>query len=805
MNSFKAPGRKGWWSRAAAALGFAALLLSAAPVLADDVQARDRDEKAGAVDVKARDADVKARAAIDVEGNKRVEAATVRSYFNANPDGRIDEAARDAALKALIATNLFDKVSIDRKGERLLVHVHEAPVIGRVAFEGNKRVKDDQLSPTIESKPRGSLQRAMVQADVERIVEAYRHLGRDDVAVKPVIIDRGDDRVDLVFEVTEGAKTPVKQVNFVGNTVFGKRQLAAVIKTSANNMLSFLLGGDVYDADIVAADRERLRNYYRNKGYADANVRSAAVEFDPAIHGYTLTFTIEEGPLYQVGNIGIDSHVEGVEPEKLRRLVLVKSNAAFDGSAVDKTDDALAIELAKLGYPFAHVAPRYARDTNAKRIDVTFAIEQGQRTYVERIDIHGNTRTRLYVIRREFDIGEGDAYNKGLIDRAERRLKNLNYFKTVKITAKPGSSSDRVIVDVDLVEEQTGDFYVSGGYSTVDGWLAEVKLGDRSVGGTGVALASTFTFGQFTRGVDVSATDPFFFGNRASAGIDLFARQTVANTYQSWGTETFGATMLIGTPLSEQLGVQWRYSLYRQNITLNPASLGAPPSIAIQQAAQTGPQWVSAVGDTATYSTLDNNKAPTSGFSSQLRQDLAGLGGDVRFLRTTEDFRYYHAINSDVVALARAQGGYITGLGGSQVPLINSFFGGPSMVRGFAPNGFGPRDLTPGTTMDNVGGSLYWATTAELQSNIPGLPAEYGLKAVAFVDAGTVFRYSGPTTFPGSSQSLQVANANVLRSSLGAGLSWASPFGALTVTYAAPLSKASYDVVQPLGFTASPF
>ena len=262
--------------------------------------------------------------------------------------------------------------------------------------------------------------------------------------------------------------------------------------------------------------------------------------------------------------------------------------------------------------------------------------------------------------------------------------------------------------------------------------------------------------------------------------------------------------MLIGTPISEQLGMQFRYSISRQDVTLDPASLAAPPSIVVQPAARPGRNGCRRSA-TPRPTTVDNPKAPTSGFSSQLRQDLAGLGGDVRFLRTTEDLHYYHALNDDVVALARAQGGYITGWGGSQVPLIDNFFGGPSMVRGFAPNGFGPRDLTPGTTMDNVGGSMYWATTAELQSNIPGVPPEYGLKAVAFVDAGSVFRYSGPTTFPGSTQSLQLANSNVVRSSVGAGLTWASPFGALTVSYAVPLTKASYDVTQPLGFTAGGF
>jgi len=743
--------------------------------------------------------------AIVVEGNKRVDAATVRSYFKAAADGRFDEAARDAGLKALIGTRLFDKVSVDRTGEKLIVHLHEAPVLDKVIFEGNKRVKDTDLTPVIESKPRGSLQRAVVQSDANHIVEAYKHVGRDDVSVKPVIIDRGNDRVDLVFEVTEGAKTPVKQINFTGNTAFGKRQLAAVIKTSANNMLSFLTGGGVYDPDMVNADRELLRTYYRNKGYADVNVPSADAEYDPGTKAFTLTYTIDEGPIYHFGDIAIDSHVEGIDPDKLRRLLSVQPGTLFDGAALDKNNDKISAELAKLGYPFARVQSRTTRETATRRMDVAFAIDQGPRAYIERIDISGNTRTRGYVIRREFDIGEGDAFNKGLIDRAERRLKNLDYFKTVKITTKPGSTPDHVILDVELQEKDTGDFSIAGGYSTTEGWLAEVKLGDRNFAGTGTALTSSFNYGEYARGFDVSATDPGFFGNRASAGIDLSAKETDSSPYQSYGTVNYGATMLVGTPISEQLGMQFRYSISRQEVTLDPASLAAPPSIVVQQAAAAGPQWVSAVGDTATYSTLDNSKAPTEGFSSQLRQDLAGLGGDVRFMRTTEDFKYYHALNDDVVALARAQGGYITGWGGSQVPLIDNFFGGPSMVRGFAPNGFGPRDLTPGTTMDNVSGSMYWATTAELQSNIPGVPSEYGLKAIAFVDAGSVFRYSGPTTFPGSAQSLQLANGNVLRSSVGAGLTWASPFGPLNVSYAVPITKASYDVTQPLGFSASPF
>ena len=784
MRQCRAPARPSWRSRAAAALFVAAL---------------------GPVSALATEAAAQARETITVEGNRRVDTDTVRSYFHAAPDGRFDEAARDAALKALLATGLFDNVRIERAGERLIVHLAEAPVLDRVAFEGNKKIKDTDLTAVVQSKPRGTLQRAVVQADANRILEAYRHAGRDDVGVAPQIISRGDGRVDLVYVVTEGAKTTVRQIDFVGNRVFGKRQLAAVIKTSATNMLSFLTGGDEYDPDRISADREQLRVYYRSKGYADASVTTAKAEYDPAIKGFTLTFSIDEGPLYHFGDITVVCYVPGLDSEKLRPLLVARRGAVFNGGALDKTTEALTIELAKLGFPFAQAAPRVSRDAAAQRIDVTFTIDQGPRTYVERIEIHGNTRTRDYVIRREFDIAEGDAYNKTLIDRAERRLKNLNYFKTVKISSQPGSAADRVVLDIAVAEQSTGDFSISGGYSTTDGLLAEVKVGDRNFLGSGKAVSASVTYGQYARGVDLSLSEPYFLGTRVSAGIELYGRQNQSSPYQSYGSDIYGATMQFGTPITEQLGVQYRYSLYNQDITLNTATLTATPSLPLQQAALAGPQWVSAVGSTVTYSTLDNTKSPTNGFKSQLTQDLAGLGGDVNFLRTTEDMRYYHALNDDVVGLVRAQGGYITGWGGKQAPLINSFFGGPTMVRGFAPNGFGPRDLTPGTTMDNVGGSMYWATTAELQSNIPGVPQEYGLKATAFVDAGSVFRYSGPTTFPGSAQSLQIANTNVVRSSVGAGLTWASPFGNLTVDYAVPLTKAAYDVVQPLRFSAGGF
>ena len=742
-------------------------------------------------------------ATIAVEGNKRVEASTIRDYFQQGAGGKSDAGAFDAGLKALLATGLFETADINRTGGQIVIHVSEAPLLGRVAFEGNKKVQDKELTAVITSKAGETLQRARVQEDAARIKEVYSKSGRDDVTVLPLTISRGNDRLDLVFQIVEGARTTVKTISFTGNQAFGARQLKAVIKTTESHVLSFLLHDDVYDPDRLEADRELLRQYYLKKGFADVRVRAAVAEYDPDKSGFTVKFTIDEGPVYRFGQTSVTSNVPGLDSHDLERLVVAREGQVFDNTALDKSIDAISNELAKRGFPFAQTALHAEHDAQGRRIAANFVVDNGPRTYIERIDIHGNTRTRDYVIRREFDIAEGDAYNKALVDRAERRLKNLNYFKTVKITNKPGSARDRVILDVELQEQSTGDFSISGGYSTTDGALAEVKVGDRNFLGSGEDVEAAVTYGQYSKGVDFSVTEPSTLGSRISTGADIFYKETLASPTQSYGTQNYGTTLQVGTPITEQLGVQWRYSIYNQAVTLDPSTLTAVPSLPIQQAALAGPAWVSSVGDTVTVNTLDNNKAPTNGFISQLKQDVAGLGGDVNFFRTTEDLRYYQSLNDDVVSIVRAQGGMISGFGGKQVPLIDTFFGGSQLVRGFATNGFGPRDLTPGSTMDNVGGNLYWASTFELQSNIPGVPPEYGIKATSFVDAGSVWAYRGPTTF--GSTSIQLANSNVVRSSVGAGLTWASPFGALTVDYAVPITKAAYDVVQPLRFGAGPF
>ncbi len=475
---------------------------------------------------------------IVVEGSRRVEADTIRSYFKPGPGGRLGPEQEDEALKSLLGTGLFADVRINHAGGRIVVTVVENPVINRVAFEGNKKAKDEQLTAEVQSKPRGTLSRPTVQADVQRIIEIYHRSGRFDVSVDPKIIELPNNRVDLVFEIKEGEKTGVKDIRFVGTHAFSSGRLKDIVKTSESNFLSFLQTTDIYDPDRVEADRDLLRRFYLKHGYADVRIVSAVGEYDPSKKGFVVTFTIDEGAQYRVGTVDVVSNVHAIDPASLRSQVKLGPGSVYNADLVEKSVESMTIAAAKHGYAFATVRPRGDRKFETKTINLVFVVEEGARAYIERINVRGNTRTRDYVIRREFDLSEGDAYNRALVDRAERRLKNLNYFKTVKITNEPGSAPDRVVVNVDVEEQPTGEFSVSGGYSTADGLIGEVSVADRNLMGRGNYAKASFTYGQYVKGFDLSFVEPYLFGYRMAGGIDLFARQNLANSYVSYDSQT---------------------------------------------------------------------------------------------------------------------------------------------------------------------------------------------------------------------------------------------------------------------------
>ncbi|HVY57611.1 MAG TPA: outer membrane protein assembly factor BamA [Xanthobacteraceae bacterium] len=757
---------------------------------------------------------------IAVEGNRRVEAETIRSYFHLGPGERLDAAKIDAGLKALYATGLFQDVKINHAGGRLVVSVIENPVINRVAFEGNKKAKDEQLSAEIQSKPRGTFSRAVVQSDTQRIIEVYQRSGRYDVHVEPKIIELPNNRVDLVFEINEGPKTSVKQIVFVGNHAFSDYRLKDVIKTGQANWLSWLKNNDIYDPDRVEVDRDLLRRFYLKNGFADVRIVSAVGEYDPSRQGFVVTFTIEEGPQYRFGTVDIQSNVAAVTPASLRSVMTTSPGSVYNADAVQKSVEDMTIAIAKRGYPFASVRPRGDRDFENRRVNLVYVVEEGQRLYIERINIRGNTRTRDYVIRREFDIVEGDAYNRALVDRAERRLKNLNYFKSVKITNEPGSAPDRIVLDVDVEEQSTGEFSVAGGYSTADGLIGEISIGERNLLGRGQVARAAVQFGQRARGFDLSFVEPYFLGYRLALGLDVFDKETTQANYVSYTSKMLGGGVRLGIPITDNLTFTPRYSAYRQEIELdpqfnncnniNPDNVNTFPvptcyqdgeaSLAVRKELAQGPVLVSLVGYGLSYNTLDNIKNPTSGLAIDFKQDFAGVGGDVNFIKSIVDSRYYYEVLPDIISVTRVQAGHITGWGGDDVRMLDHFQGGPNLVRGFEPAGWGPRDLTPGTNQDPLGGTMYWAASLELQTPLFFAPKDFGMRAAVFADAGQLWDYRGPTFWDVTGESLTVGDSKMIRSSVGAGLIWDSPFGPLRFDFAYALSKESYDRTQIFRF-----
>ncbi|GLK69518.1 outer membrane protein assembly factor BamA [Hansschlegelia plantiphila] len=772
---------------------------------------------------------------ISVRGNQRVDAETVRSYFTGR--GPLTQPVIDEGIRGLYASGLFSDVRVTRSGGGIVVSVSENQVINRVAFEGNSKVKDAVLTAEVQSKSRGPFNPAVVQSDAQRITEIYRRSGRYEATVTPKTINQPNGRVDLVFEINEGDKTKIQAITFEGNEAFGDGTLRDQMTTTESNWLSWIKTSDVYDPDRVNADLELLRKFYLNHGYADFRVISANADLDKTTNAFTLKIAVEEGQQYRFGAINVESNVPEIDGATLKSKIVSSAGSIYSAQDVDKSVEAMSLELAARGYAFAQVRPRGDRNLSERTIGLTYVVEEGARVYVERINIRGNTRTRDYVVRREFDIGEGDAYNQIFIDRAERRIKALGFFKTVKITTEPGSSPDRVIVNVDVEDQPTGEFSVAGGYSTSDGIIGEVALGERNFLGRGQYARIAAQFGQNASGFDFSFTEPYFLGYRVSAGFDAYVKRRDDTDYTSYKVDTYGGGIRFGFPVSEEFTIGTRYQLYQQDLKIpgryrdiynkNGNVNEDRASAAIFEAE--GKTITSLAGLSLIYNTLDNPADPTLGFYAELKGDVAGLGGDAKYVRATFDGRYYHPLVLDnVIGMLRVQGGHVKAFGSDDLRVLDHFPGGPDLVRGFEPQGFGPRDVRSryangsinpfkGSPNDDpLGGTTYFGASAEAQFPIFGLPKEIGLKGAVFADAGTVFNYEGirsisgvrngdgaPGNLAGGTSKIEVnaMDSKKIRSSVGASLLWNSPLGPIRFDFAKVLTKEKYDETQFFRFS----
>ena len=712
-----------------------------------------------------------------VEGTQRIEPDTVKSYLVIKEGDAFDPGRIDRSLKSLFATGLFADVTLRRQGNALVVSVVENPVINRIAFEGNDKVETTDLEAEVQLRPRVIYTRTKVQNDVQRILSIYRRNGRFAATVEPKVIQLPQNRVDLVFEINEGELTEIRSIRFIGNRQFSDGRLRSVIRTKETVWWRLFSSDDKFDPDRLTFDRELLRRFYLTDGFADFRVISAVAELTPDRKNFFITFTVDEGARYRFGRIDVEARLRDLKAESIANAVEIDEGDWYNVELVNTAINALTDRVAELGYSFVDVRPRINRDREGQTIDVAFEVTEGPRVFVDRIDIVGNVRTQDKVIRREFRLVEGDAFNSAKLRRSRQRIQNLDFFESVKVEQLPGSAADKTVIKVEVEEKSTGQLSFGAGFSSTNGILGDVSVVERNFLGKGQQLGVSLTVAALKSEVRLAFTEPYFLGREIRAGADLFRYSQDLQDSSSFDIDSTGFGLRGGYAITENLRQDWRYGLKVSKIS----DVASDASQLIRD--EIGTETSSEISHTLTYDRRDNVTLPTKGYVIRVNNDLAGLGGTIRHLRNKITGVKYFPIADEWVFSVSGSGGYIIGLG-EKVDILERFYLGGDDLRGFANRGVGPRDIT---TEDSLGGE--WMYSGSLQVRFPlGLPPELGINGRAFTDVGSIGQLDPSASFVRDTGSIRVA--------AGVGISWQSPFGPLGIDAAIPIIKEDFDITE---------
>jgi outer membrane protein insertion porin family len=780
-------------SRASLAILFALAPLSAARALAQDESVTE----APVAPVQVATPIVRQ---ILVEGNQRVESDTVLSYLVIQTGNYLDARAVNLSIQTLFATGLFSDVRIEDRGEIVVVYVQENPIVNQVILEGNNAVDDDQITDEIQAQPRAIFTRARVQSDVQRIIEVYRRTGRFAAQVTPRIIEQPQNRVDLIFEISEGPVTGVSRINFIGNDTFSDRELRGQLVTAESRWYRFFSSNDNYDPDRLEYDRELLRQFYQNQGYADFRVVSAVAELTPDQEDFYITFSLDEGDIYSFGEISVTTDLPDISTDFLTSALPAQTGQLYQGELIESSVDTLTFATGAAGYAFVNIRPRISRNRADRTVDVEFVIDEGPRVYIERIDIVGNTRTLDHVIRRELELVEGDAFNRALIDRSRNRVRRLGFFEEVEITEAQSSAEDRARLQVEVTEQPTGELAFGAGFSSTDSFLIDMSISERNLRGRGQFLRFRISASSRREQVDIRFTEPRFLDRNLAAGFDLFSVRSDFAREASFETQSTGISLRAGFPTTRSTNLGLRYTLRNDDVTV---FAGANSGLF----AQSGERITSVFGYTLQWDRTNDPIQPTRGFRIQISQDFAGVGGDVRYVQSETTGSFYRGLWPDVVASFSFNAGFILGWGGDSIRINDRFFKGGNTFRGFETAGVGPRivgrEAATGIIRggDALGGRAYAIGSLELAFPT-GLPEEYGVRASLFTDFGTVGLLDDDAQIADSGGvGSFTADDLSLRVSAGVSISWDSPFGPIRFDIAEALVNETYDKAEFFRFS----
>ena len=728
---------------------------------------------------------------ITVAGAQRLEPNTILSYIRLRPDDPWNQAAGDQILKELYATELFSNANVAFDNGVVTITVTENPVINRILLEGNKRIKEEKIRPEIKLAPRQIFTRSKVRADVARIIELYKRQGRFAATVEPKMVQLAQNRVDVVFEITEGAKSKVRQINIIGNEAFGDGQLKGEMITKEARLLSFFSSNTSYDPDRLAFDQQKLRQFYLTQGYADFRVVSAVAELTPDKQDFIITYVVEEGERYKFGDVKVESQLRDFDSAIMTKNLAIKPGDFYNAKLVEDTVEQFTDLAGTFGYAFADVDPRFARNKDTLTMDVTFILKEAPRVYVERVDINGNTLTQDKVVRREFRLAEGDAFNTLSVKRSTARIKSLGYFQeNFEVEQKDGSTPDRVVLEANVEEKATGELQLSAGFSSIENFILQGAIRQRNFRGRGQTIGLSVNYSSYSKSAQASFTEPYLFDKNISAGVDIYRRDFSNFNFASGNRRnttfkqtTTGGSLRLGVPLTEYSSVIASYTLNFDQVTLdprlyfsnrlNPPGLSCDPLLAGRYLCDAiGNRTSSILGLTVALDTTDSRVRPTRGRSASLTTEFAGLGGDVRYLRLRGRAAQFWPIGGGFIFSLSGEGGAIRSFedrkqpGQDDVRLTDRFFLGEPQIRGFAIRGVGPRVLrypydANGALItdrrrigdDAIGGNAYYLGRAEIEIPLGSGARELGLRPSVFVDVGALFNVTAPLltqNLPGS-------------------------------------------------------
>ncbi|MCL2504857.1 MAG: outer membrane protein assembly factor BamA [Alphaproteobacteria bacterium] len=734
-------------------------------------------------------ADVSRIAAVQIEGTQRIEDATVLSHLKLQVGDEVSSQQIDDFLKTLYATGLFQDVdvSIDRNGV-LLIRVAENPIINRIAFEGNSAIDTEDLVKETKLRPRMTYTVPKVEQDVDRILELYRKSGRFGASVVPKIVKLEQNRVDLVFEIIEGDKTGIQNINFIGNKVFSDSELREVVSSKESAWWRFLSTSDYYDQERINYDKELLRRFYLNSGFIDFRVDSSVVELTPDRRDFFVTFTMEEGERYKFGQISVSSELKGVDSSVFEKFILARQGDWYSADLVEKSVAKLGAVLGDMQYAFAGIVPDINRNKDERTVDLVFHIKEGQKVLVGRIDISGNVSTVDKVIRREMLLAENDPFSASALQKSEQNIRDLGFFSDVKVTTTDGDQLDRADIQVAVAEKATGEASIGGGYSSTDGPLGSVSLSQSNFMGSGQYARLGATISGRTQQFDFSFTEPYFMDRKLSAGFDVYARTTDNQDVSSYDVRSIGTELRTSYPLSSEIRQKIAYSLHQDKISNVPADA----SIYVKD--QAGTSLTSSIGQSLFYDTRDSRLNPTLGYVYYLDTTVAGVGGDRKWFKTSLGGTQYYPLAEKWILSGSFEGAKIWSFNSGGTKINERFFLGGDNLRGFEYAGIGDRDVSSSYN-DALGGDWYVKGTANLEMPTP-LSSEFGIRAHLFSDIGILGSMDNPP-LSGS----KIIRGQSLHLSVGVGITWDSPFGPVRVDYAQPILYESFDKKQHIHFS----